>query len=101
MGFSFEVAKKSAQQFSQNTFKANAVEKKSVAKKTEATGKPCYRCVGKMPDECHYKDFECRECKNKGHIARACRSRQVGNNDANQVKWIKHLDATEGEAYFL
>ena len=36
---------------------------------------PCYRCNGKHPaNSCRFKDAECRNCKRKGHIARACRS---------------------------
>ena len=36
----------------------------------------CYHCGGQHWDcDCRFKDAECRNCKKKGHIARACRSR--------------------------
>ena len=38
--------------------------------------RPCYRCGGQhLEKDCRFKDAECRKCKKKGHIARACRSK--------------------------
>ena len=39
--------------------------------------KPCYRC-GKQdhtPNDCKYRDFVCRNCSKKGHLAKVCRGR--------------------------
>lgn len=37
----------------------------------------CYRCGGKhRATECKFCETECLVCKKKGHIARACRSKQ-------------------------
>lgn len=91
MGLAFEVAKQNAQQWSQKTFKANAIS--SSKPKKEERMKPCYRCAGHghMPSECRFKDADCRLCKKKGHIAKACRN-QEGKKD-RPTKWTKHLDA--------
>lgn len=49
--------------------------------------------TGSTPEECRFKEAECRACKKKGHIAKACRSRPEGKKDL-QTKSTKHLDAT-------
>ncbi len=38
---------------------------------------PCFRCgkTGHSPVTCWYKDTECRSCKKRGHIERACRNK--------------------------
>lgn len=61
--------------------------------KKEDRGKPCYRCNGKghAPDECRFKEVDCRVCQKRGHIAKACRSRQEVRKD-KPTKWTKHLD---------
>lgn len=94
MGLAHEVTKRNAQQWSHKAFKANAISKAAVFKKEER-GKPCYRCTGKghAPDECRFKEVDCRVCKKKGHIAKACRSRPEGRRE-KPTKWTKHLDAT-------
>ena len=36
----------------------------------------CHRCGGKHdPSRCRYKDYDCRYCKKKGHLASVCRKR--------------------------
>ena len=41
-----------------------------------ARSTPCYRCGGShQPHTCRFKEAECHHCKRKGHIAKACRSR--------------------------
>ena len=52
----------------------NPQNRRSNSKKPD---RPCYRCgPGQHWDrDCRFKDAECRNCKKKGHIARACRSR--------------------------
>lgn len=88
----FEVTKDSSQQFSQKTYKANVVDKKTktmhreTSVKHASSTKQCYRCNGKghRPDECKFKDAECHECNKKGHIAKACRSRKQGGRGAAQ-----------------
>uniref|UniRef100_A0AAV2LR46 CCHC-type domain-containing protein n=1 Tax=Knipowitschia caucasica TaxID=637954 RepID=A0AAV2LR46_KNICA len=94
MGLAYEVTKHNAQQWSQKTFKANAIARSNVKK--EERGKPCYRCAGHGhgPGECRFKDVECRVCKKKGHIAKACRSQYEERKD-KQTKWTKHLDARD------
>ena len=43
----------------------------------DATPVLCHRCGGgHSPKDCRFREAECRVCKNKGHIARACRSRK-------------------------
>ena len=43
--------------------------------------RPCYRCGGPHFDrDCQFKDAECRNCGKKGHITRACRSKQPTQN---------------------
>lgn len=84
-----------AQKLSHKSFKANAISKVAVPKKeVTAAGKPCYRCTGKghMPGVCCFKEVECRACKKKGHIDKACRSRPEGKKE-KPTKWTKHLHA--------
>ena len=43
----------------------------------DATPVLCHRCgSGHSPKDCRFQEAECRVCKNKGHIAQACRSRK-------------------------
>ncbi len=67
-----EMAAKEAQQLSSNI----KVYKMETEKQTENKG-PCFRCgkTGHSPVTCWYKDTECRSCKKKGHIERACRNK--------------------------
>ena len=94
MGLAHEVNKQNAQQWSQKMFKANAISKTNLNKREEQR-KPCYRCGGHshLPSECRFKDVECRVCKKKGHIAKACRSKPEDKKD-KPTKWTKHLDAS-------
>ncbi len=94
MGLTHDVTKQNAQQGSHKSFKANAISKAAAPKKY-VSWKPCYRCTGKghTPEECRFKEAECRACKKKGHIAKACTSPPEGKKD-KQTKWTKHLDAT-------
>lgn len=96
MGLAHEVTKQNAQQWSQKSFKANAIAK-TVAPKKDENRKPCYRCGGKghAPEECRFKGVECRACKKKGHIAKACRSRPEGGKEKQRTK---HLDASQPAA---
>ncbi|XP_016518477.1 uncharacterized protein LOC107833495 [Poecilia formosa] len=98
MALSFEVTKDSAQQFAQKAFKAHVVEKKAKVKyceaeKNAATRKSCYRCGGKShnPNDCRFKESESHECKKKGHIAKACRTRKEGGRSST-TKGTMHLD---------
>ncbi|KAF7645690.1 hypothetical protein LDENG_00200270 [Lucifuga dentata] len=95
MGLAYEVTKQNVQQLSQKPFKANAhAIEKSEWQKRDRNGKPCYRCAGKQHKsvDCRFKEVDCRICKKRGHIAKACRSRQEGKRD-KPTKWTKHLDA--------
>ena len=41
----------------------------------------CYHCGNEhSPDTCAFKESYCRKCSKKGHIARACCSRQTNVN---------------------
>uniref|UniRef100_A0A8C2AUS2 CCHC-type domain-containing protein n=1 Tax=Cyprinus carpio TaxID=7962 RepID=A0A8C2AUS2_CYPCA len=68
LSVSMELAAKEAQQLSSNS--------KVYKMETENKG-PCFRCgkTGHSPVTCWYKDMECRSCKKKGHIERACRNK--------------------------
>ena len=40
---------------------------------------PCYRCgEAHQAAKCRFKQATCHKCKKKGHIAKVCRSSQVG-----------------------
>lgn len=52
----------------------------------------CYRCGGKHhPTRCTFKDYECHNCKKRGHLARMCRKKahskpeQTRSEQANVV----------------
>ena len=50
--------------------------------------KPCHHC-GKgfhNPSECHYKDFVCKKCKKRGHLARVCHSKKTIRAETNMVE---------------
>ena len=52
----------------------------------------CYRCKGKhSAKSCRFKDAECRNCKKKGHIARACMSMPRPPNRAQGNRQQTHL----------
>ena len=52
----------------------------------------CYRCKGKhSAKSCRFKDAECRNCKKKGHIARACMSMPHPPNRAQGNRQQTHL----------
>lgn len=52
----------------------NSQNKKSNYTGNQSKSKSCYRCGGDhLPSTCKCKDWECRVCKKKGHIARVCR----------------------------
>ena len=41
----------------------------------------CYRCDGKhRPNQCRFKDSACHNCGKKGHLAKVCRSRRLGES---------------------
>ena len=52
----------------------------------------CYRCKGKHSSKtCRFKDVECRNCKKKGHIARACMSQPRPQQRSQQNRQQTHL----------
>ena len=54
----------------------------------------CYRCSGKhRATECKFRETECLVCKKKGHIARACRSKQ-----RSQIRTHQFLTSTTDQA---
>ena len=47
--------------------------------------KPCYRCGGPhLPSTCKCKDWECFNCKKKGHIASVCKSKKTGEKSSSR-----------------
>ena len=55
---------------------ASKSEQASTHKASTATP-PCHRCLGNhIPQTCKFKQAECHKCHKKGHIAKACKTRQ-------------------------
>ena len=48
---------------------------------------PCYHCgrTNHTPASCTFKDAVCHYCKNKGHIAPACRAKQKGQQPTSET----------------
>ena len=47
--------------------------------------KLCYRCGGPhLPSTCKCKDWECFNCKKKGHIASVCKSKKTGEKSSGK-----------------
>ena len=69
----------------------------------------CYWCKGKHSAiNCHFKDTECRNCKKKGHITRACMSmpsppqRAQGNiQQTNLLSGVQNNFSDTDPAFFL
>ena len=73
---SMETAERDAQNLQQKPRSVLTVESSAPSRGTGGTPQPCYRCAGKhMSRDCRFKDFICNHCGKKGHIARACRSK--------------------------
>ncbi len=72
LSVSMELAAKEAQQLSSNS-KVYKMETEKLMENKD----PCFRCgkTGHSPVTCWYKDTECRSCKKRGHIKRACRNK--------------------------
>ena len=48
---------------------------------TKQGKRTCYRCGGRhSPNDCRFKEQQCKKCNKQGHIAKMCRS---GNNTGN------------------
>ena len=71
---------------------------------TRKNKKPCYRC-GKQdhsPSDCKYRDFVCRKCSKKGHLAKVCRSRSQSddkpadarNSTNKKTNWVNTGEST-------
>ena len=62
-----------------------AVHQTSSRRDHTAEKSKCSRCLGwHLPKPCRFQKAECRKCKKRGHIARACRSQsnQQGESKA-------------------
>ena len=56
---------------------------------------PCHRCLGcHLPQMCQFRQAECHECHKKGHIAKACKSRQ-NHQRSEPAKSTKKTDYVE------
>ena len=71
---------------------------------TRKNTKPCYRC-GKQdysPSDCKYRDFVCRKCSKKGHLAKVChgksrsedKSVEARNSTNKKTNWVNTCDST-------
>ena len=66
---------------------------------------PCTRCGGKhSPKTCRFKDYTCRSCEKKGHLAKVCRSKtqHYSKRQPQQRKPLPthqvHEDTTEDQS---
>ncbi|KFD72871.1 hypothetical protein M514_14775 [Trichuris suis] len=51
----------------------------------------CYRCKGCHAQwNCQFKNVDCRFCRKKGHIERACRLKASNNDSAKQLASVSH-----------
>ena len=60
----------------------------------------CHRCGGKhWASQCRFKDYECRYCKKRGHLASVCRKKEAqAKSEVDLDKGRKgHTNAVEGE----
>ena len=78
--FSMEVTDKQASPGQANNFRNSPTEgninyaKPPHPPKTSKPKKPCFRCgENHIPKKCRFKDYFCRNCKSKGHIAKVCK----------------------------
>ena len=81
----------------QSSMPQDPVHKVSQQQAASGSSVQCFRCGGtnhKAP-QCRFKDSVCSYCNKKGHLARACRSKQSGLKD----KLPTHLGAEELEEH--
>ena len=89
IALALEIADKNARELAQSTSMKQAAgeENNSVnflpnsrGKFTQQATLTCYRCGGNhRANDCKFKDYTCRECQKKCHLARKCNSRRQPN----------------------
>ena len=89
IALALEIADKNARELAQSSSMKQAAgeENNSVnflpnsrGKFTQQATLTCYRCGGNhRANDCKFKDYTCRECQKKGHLARKCNSRRQPN----------------------
>lgn len=76
---------------------------------SKLTGKVCHQCGGKrQPSTCRYKEYECRYCRKKGHLAAIHVRRRKRKADSEQThpekqtkpsKWVGLDSGSEVDEY--
>ena len=75
LALAVEVADKNSREL--ESAKSNGVHKLSSHSKGGGAQQQCYRCRGRhAADKCRFIDSECHHCGKKGHISKACRTKQ-------------------------
>ena len=71
---------------------ATPVDTHCVTNKHSKQGKrPCYRCGGKhAPNDCKFKDQQCKKCNKRGHIAKMCHS-DNGTSNTKVTKKVQYV----------
>ncbi|KAM7302728.1 uncharacterized protein ISCGN_018236 [Ixodes scapularis] len=73
----------------------NKTEKKNKDSSTQQ-GRRCYRCTGQHdPQECRFKNTDCRYCNKRGHIEKACIAKKKQQGSKTRKKANHMMAASE------
>lgn len=61
------------------------------------SGKDCYRCGGRhQPSVCPCRDYDCRYCRKRGHIAKMCRKKARDKQEQEQTHVVTESEQASG-----